>query len=330
MSLISVPLLLTLSIAFTTYFLYCSFSLPKPKPIKCPVSVNYHFSRQCNYSCGFCFHTATTSYKCNLADAKRGLALLADAGMRKVNFAGGEPFLHQAFLGALLDYCKQDLKLQTVSIVSNGSRIKESFLQQHAASIDILAISCDSFGEETNVAIGRGTGQQVSRLFDIATWCRELDIRFKVNTVVCRLNWTEDMNAQIARLQPFRWKVFQVLMVAGENDSDKTLKDVRKFQISDEEFESFCARHRGQGALVEEPNRLMKSSYLILDEYMRFLDREGREPSASILEVGVERALEGVFWDEEGFEERGGRFFEGLGGEGAGCGAGGGGKEIEF
>ena len=29
---------------------------------KIPESVNYHFTRQCNYSCGFCFHTAKTSY----------------------------------------------------------------------------------------------------------------------------------------------------------------------------------------------------------------------------------------------------------------------------
>ena len=27
-----------------------------------PLSVNYHFLRTCNYSCGFCFHTAKTSY----------------------------------------------------------------------------------------------------------------------------------------------------------------------------------------------------------------------------------------------------------------------------
>ena len=27
-----------------------------------PLSVNYHFTRQCNYSCGFCFHTAKTSF----------------------------------------------------------------------------------------------------------------------------------------------------------------------------------------------------------------------------------------------------------------------------
>jgi hypothetical protein len=29
---------------------------------KIPVSVNYHFTRRCNKTCGFCFHTATTSH----------------------------------------------------------------------------------------------------------------------------------------------------------------------------------------------------------------------------------------------------------------------------
>ena len=45
-----------------------------------PQSVNYHFTRQCNYKCGFCFHTAKTSYLLEIEDAKRGLKLLKDAG----------------------------------------------------------------------------------------------------------------------------------------------------------------------------------------------------------------------------------------------------------
>lgn len=45
-----------------------------------PKSVNYHFTRQCNYSCGFCFHTAKTSYVLPLEVAKSGLKLLKDAG----------------------------------------------------------------------------------------------------------------------------------------------------------------------------------------------------------------------------------------------------------
>lgn len=46
---------------------------------KC-ASVNYHFTRQCNYQCGFCFHTAKTSYVLPLEEAKRGLKLLKEAG----------------------------------------------------------------------------------------------------------------------------------------------------------------------------------------------------------------------------------------------------------
>ena len=65
-----------------------------------PISVNYHFTRRCNKECGFCFHTAKTSHIATLEEAKRGLVLLKNAGMRKLNFAGGEPFLYAKYLGS--------------------------------------------------------------------------------------------------------------------------------------------------------------------------------------------------------------------------------------
>ncbi|KAI5361082.1 hypothetical protein J4E82_011745, partial [Alternaria postmessia] len=78
------------------------------------------------------------------------------------------------------------------------------------------------------------------------------------------------------------------------------------FIITDEEYHSFCRRHKTQTSLVPESNRLMAKSYLILDEYLRFLDRDGRQPSESILDVGVETALRSVYWDEKAFKDRGG------------------------
>lgn len=45
-----------------------------------PASVNYHFTRKCNYKCGFCFHTAKTSFVLPLDEAKRGLRLLKESG----------------------------------------------------------------------------------------------------------------------------------------------------------------------------------------------------------------------------------------------------------
>ena len=58
------------------------------KKKRVPISVNYHFSRKCNYECGFCFHTAKNSNILELEQAKVGLYKLKAAGMRKINFAG--------------------------------------------------------------------------------------------------------------------------------------------------------------------------------------------------------------------------------------------------
>jgi radical S-adenosyl methionine domain-containing protein 2 len=50
----------------------------------------------------------------------------------------------------------------------------------------------------------------------------------------------------------------------------------------------------------------MAQSYLLVDEYMRFIDKDGAKVSESILDVGVRRAMESIRWDEEAFLERGG------------------------
>ncbi|KAK7885497.1 hypothetical protein LTR67_010290 [Exophiala xenobiotica] len=292
------------SLVFIKWLQYLVHRKMHPKTI--PLSVNYHFTRKCNYECGFCFHTDTNSYIAPLPDAKAALSLLALAGMKKINFAGGEPFLYARHLGELVDYCKETLHLESVSIVSNGSHIREDWLKQHAHNLDILAVSCDSFDEPTNIAIGRGKGTHIAQLYRIADWCRTYGVLFKLNSVINRYNWQEDMNSHIAKLDPYRWKCFQVLLVEGENDSDQTKRDARKFTILDEEFEHFCSKHRDNACFIPESNKLMAKSYLILDEHLRFLDRTGKAPSRSIIEVGVEKALSSVFWDADGFKERGG------------------------
>lgn len=72
--------------------------------------------------------------------------------MEKINFSGGEPFLPKRgrHLGEMVKYCKQELKLDSVSIVSNGSLITEKWFQEYGEYLDIMAVSCDSFNEDTN------------------------------------------------------------------------------------------------------------------------------------------------------------------------------------
>ena len=60
-------------------------------PSLLPQSVNYHFTRQCNYSCGFCFHTAKTSFVLPIEDAKKGLRMLKEAGKYVIIFPDNKP-----------------------------------------------------------------------------------------------------------------------------------------------------------------------------------------------------------------------------------------------
>ena len=278
-----------------------------------PVSVNYHFTRKCNKVCGFCFHTEKTSHVATEEEMKRGLGLLKEAGMRKINFAGGEPFLYPKQLAMLCEYCKVDLGLESVSIISNGTKITEKWLQKNGQNIDVLGVSCDSFDEATNIKIGRGTGENVTQFFRIRGWCRDLGIRFKLNTVVCSFNWQEEMAATVEELDPFRWKCFQVLEVKDENDAsvtdtelDNCKRNAKEFAISDEQFAAFCDSHKHLLCFVPEANQLMASSYLIVDEYLCFLDKgDGKEKQSScILDVGVSKALEEVYWDEKAFSTK--------------------------
>ena len=277
-----------------------------------PISVNYHFTRLCNFRCGFCFHTQKTSYILPLEKAIQGLKLLKEAGTEKINFAGGEPFLYPKYLGELIKQCKENIGIKVISVITNGSLVKKSFFEKYGKYIDFFGVSCDSFDKETNIKIGRGTkGENVKKLLEIRNLCKEYKINFKLNTVVCKYNKDENMVENIKKLNPDRWKVFQVLMVKGENDGGDKLRDVKEFQITNEEFERFKERHKEIECMISEPNDTMKSSYIILDEYMRFLDKgDGEEThSESILDVGVDKAFKDIFFDSKEFKKRKGDYF---------------------
>lgn len=125
------------------------------------------------------------------------------------------------------------------------------------------------------------------------------------------------MASVIQELQPFRWKVFQVLFVEDENDAstsdtvvDQRKRDARALLISQGQFEIFCEKHRRLEAFVPEPNDLMAPSYLILNKYLCFLDKgSGKErQSRSILDVRVAEALEEINFDKKAFAKRGGLY----------------------
>ncbi len=239
------------------------------------------------------------------------LGLIGDlrrAGFGKINFAGGEPILCP-WLHILIRYAKS--VGFTTSIVTNGSRVTDEWLDDLDGSLDIAALSVDSVDAETLGRIGRTVkGKRPfgrDYYLEVGERLKGRGIRLKVNTVVNRYNLGEDFRPFIREMRPERWKIFQALRVKGQNDGR-----MDDFAVTQEEFDGYVGRNRDVEdygvRVVAEGNELMTGSYLMVDPLGRFFDNtKGRHTySRPILEVGVAGALEDVDIYPERFAERGG------------------------
>lgn len=269
-----------------------------------PVSVNFHLWKPCNLSCRFCYaEFERVKGRLAEADALAIVAALAEAGCRKLNFAGGEPTLCP-FIGAVLRRARE-VGLVT-SLVTNGARLDE-LLDGHSADLDWAALSVDSAIEQTQRLLGRGDGGHVAMARRHFERLHREGIRTKLNTVVTALNHAEDMSAFVRAVRPRRWKVFQVLPIEGEND-----RTVGPLLVTPAQFAAFIERHahlEAEGlAPVAEDNEAMTGSYVMIDPVGRFFTNTfGRHTySRPILDVGVDVALSEVAWNRERFIARGG------------------------
>lgn len=272
-----------------------------------PPAVNWHFWPHCNYGCKFCFASFEDLPKEGTLSREKALqvpTLLAQAGAQKITFVGGEPMLCK-HLPDLLEEAKRNGL--TTCMVTNATNLTDEFLELNSRNLDWVGISIDASKDELHAKIGRANKRDLSKgvshhLSDAElAWerCRVRGIRMKLNTVVTRHNQDDDMRALVIRLKPERWKAFQVLPVAGQNDAK-----IDDLLISRENFRRWVNRHEEvrdhEISFIAEDNDLMRGSYAMLDALGRFYDSSSgghRYSRESILVSGVEKA-----WGEVSFD----------------------------
>ncbi len=277
-------------------------------------SVNYHLWEPCNMRCGFCFATFqdvknTILPKGHLPkeEAIKVVKILSNYGFEKITFAGGEPTLCP-WLEDLIRLAKEAGMITT--IVTNGTRLTERFLRENKNYLDWIAISIDSLEEEANRKIGRAIAGKKPITLDayknIIDNIRFYGYKMKINTVVNRMNYEEDMSEIIRYGKPIRWKILETLPIIGQND-----ENIDRFVITNEEFQYFLTLHESLKAvttIVPESIEQIRGSYAMIDPAGRFFDNTTATYiySKSILECGVEDALKAVHYSFEKFNERGG------------------------
>lgn len=299
-------------------------------------AVNMHFTRKCNYGCKFCFHTQTNINILPIGDQRKVIKMLRGAGADKLNFAGGEPFLYPKLLGEMCETAKEQ-GFSSVSIITNASliseknsRIREEFFKPYGKFVDVIGVSCDTDNTRTNFEHGRYPkpvkGQvakftdkvnQLNNIRATAALCKEFGIKFKVNTVVTKLNMLDDLAHIINELDPVRWKVFQVLAIDGENSGNQAINKVASLLITPEEFQRYVDRNRmalKNPSIMEcEDNATMRDSYILVDENGSFLDTAhgGKVPTASMLKVGIDEAARQLLsFDEMSYIHRNGDWYK--------------------
>jgi radical S-adenosyl methionine domain-containing protein 2 len=280
-----------------------------------PAAVNWHFWPWCNYACKFCFATFEDIPRGDRLSKEEALLIpemLASAGAEKITFVGGEPTLCP-YLGELIIAAKK-VGLVTC-IVSNGSGLTEQFLSEYSPYIDWIGLSIDASNDDLHEQIGRGLKKDLAiqrshhleLSKDVWSRCQSYGIRMKLNTVVCSVNKDDTMLELVRQLRPDRWKIFEVLPVAGQND-----EFIEGLVLKDGEFGAWLNRHKDVELdgiqFVPESNDLMRGSYAMLDALGRFYSNvDGRHQYASpILDVGVEKGWNENRFLEERFIERGG------------------------
>lgn len=268
-------------------------------------AINFHVWKYCNYKCEFCFATfEDVPGQIKEAEALAVVEAVAPH-CEKITFVGGEPTLCP-FLGALIERAHQ--RGLTTCVVSNGARLMP-ILRDHSESLDWVGLSVDSADEAINQALGRGRGGHVESALRLAREARRRGVAIKLNTVVTALNHHEDLSELVRAIRPRRWKVFQVLPVAGQNDGR-----VEPLLITPQQFHAFVARHAPLAAErmapIAEYNEDMTGSYVMIDPLGRFFDNvQGRLCyGPRISEVGVERAFLAVQWSLQRFLARGGKY----------------------
>lgn len=276
-------------------------------------AVNYHFYKPCNMKCGFCFATFNDIANrelpnSNLLLQKSYLIIdeLAKSGFKKINFAGGEPLLYKQ-LPNIIKHAKE-CGLAT-SIITNGSLLNRTFLDKTAKHTDWIGVSIDSVNRSTNFKIGRfiqnGKPFHLEDYVEIIKLINNYGIKSKVNTVVNAYNFNETLDELFDIVTPLRWKVFQTLKVAGQNDAL-----IDNFLIDSSQYQLFIDNQKYKDLLIAEDNELMTGSYIMIDPKGRFFDdTKGKHTySRGILDVGVSEALRDINFSLAKFKARKGEY----------------------
>ena len=282
--------------------------------------INFHMTEACNFRCEYCYATwdgnnsqqelhhsysnikelvtKTANYFLNDNPIKQKLGYKTV----RLNFAGGEPvMLGSRFIKAIL--LAKSLGLNT-SLITNGHLLTNTMVSKISPHLDMLGISFDTADHLLADSIGRVDRKKdwlsPQRLEEIVSHYRQSNPCgiVKINTVVNKYNWEENLTATITNIMPDKWKILRVLPVYSDS-----------LCVTQQQYKHYLTKHQSlSNIIVAEDNDDMWQSYLMLNPEGKFYQNsgpcEGIKQSPSILDVSITDALTHIEFNPDTFAKR--------------------------
>lgn len=269
--------------------------------------INWHLLEPCQLKCKYCYaEWGKTELKQIFKDEElsyqliQEIATLADNRTIRLSFAGGEPLLDNQISKKIQWAVDESLN---VSLITNGDFLKKKINHHDIRNLSMLGVSIDSFCNRKNTLIGRATlsgrNPNYEEIVNFLNNAKKINptIQIKINTVINRFNFDDDMSEMINLIEPDKWKVLRVLPATEKSSKEK---------ITDEQFAQFKQNHKDIDCVQFEDNTDMLHSYLMIDPYGRFFFNASNDYKYSdcILDVGIIKAMKQIKFDRHKFESR--------------------------
>lgn len=142
---------------------------------------------KCNLRCVYCmdeekrFEEEYVNDVLNVDDFKFLIKNMAELGIKKIKFTGGEPLLYP-HLCELIHYAKYECNIQEISITTNGQHFCEKALDLKNAGLDRVNLKIDSLREFRYKAVTRGGS--LGEVLNALNTCIRLKMQVRINCVV--------------------------------------------------------------------------------------------------------------------------------------------------
>ena len=184
-------------------------------------TVNWHITSECNYNCKFC---SVHDFDNEMIDLSKITTIIANIQRNNLsgskigclNITGGEPTLHPYFYEILEIIQNLDIPIW---ISTNGSTINSKNIIAISQYVEGISISVDSISNTKEKYLGRGVGDHVSNVLKITDMIHDTGIELGVNTIVTKINYSDNLRSLIRRINPHRWNVFQKLPGLYQNNA---------------------------------------------------------------------------------------------------------------